>query len=339
MLLYILIYIVLLFFSYIELRSHYVIIIWGVLFSLLVGFRAEEVGTDTISYMMMYDELSDGYSGYPEPLFGLYGALCNKLGFSFQIFQTLIFFFAFYFTIVIVKRRSPNYGFSIFFLFSCYFLFYSLNIYRQMLACFMSVYICNLYFEKKCHIVTYLFLVGLITLIHYTALLLVPVIFINKLKMKSNVVVLSLVISLILGIIDMSNILMPIIGKYERLMMNDLYIRSIEKLIIGVLLSLYWTALFLFLYKKSSKEFRESYYMKFFLCGLVIYNLLIRQDMGLRVLLYFTIHLSIALPLFIQLNLKKRLFYKHLLIAYCSIYLFVFLLMNSADVVPYMINW
>lgn len=74
-----------------------------------------------------------------------------------------------------------------------------------------------------------------------------------------------------------------------------------------------------------------------FLVGIIFYNLLIRHDLGLRVTLYFLFPLIIGLPDFVYYS-NNRLKEQAIVVFYTSLYFFVFLSINSANVVPYVIS-
>ena len=78
--------------------------------------------------------------------------------------------------------------------------------------------------------------------------------------------------------------------------------------------------------------------MKMFLVGIIFYNLLIRHDLGLRVTLYFLFPMIIGLSVFVDTAKMNRLKAQALVVSYTSIYYFLFLAMNSANVVPYTIT-
>lgn len=303
--------------------------------ALMIGFRGESVGTDTVQYQKMYELLgSNGYGGYPEPVYGILCVWGYSCGISFQIFQSVLTFLALCCTAYVIRKQSPNYCLSLFLLLSLYFFFYTMNIYRELIACYISVLAVYILFSENIRWsrTKYVLLIILAAGFHKSALILLLLLFIRKVNLGLFIIIGGVIVSFVIGIADMANIFAPFLGKYEKYL--DRYNRTGDKLIQGVFLSIYWLSAFYYFYNNSSRQFRASLYMKMLICGIVVSNLFIRQDMGLRLVLYFTIPLIVGIPKFIKEN-RNGLLNQTVVIFYSSIYFFVFLLLNSADVVPY----
>lgn len=338
MVLYLFLYFLLLIGAYASKRSPFVLYFLFAVMALMIGFRGESVGTDTGEYLSLYESLGrDGYQGYPEPI---YGKLCEwgcLAGISFQLFQTVLTFLALCCTAFVIRRQSPNYCLSLFLLISMYFLFYTMNIYRELIACYISVLACYILFEedfswKKLKFVSLIFVAAGF---HTSALLLLSLLLIRKIRLRGWLIVAGLFITLLIGVVDLANIFAPLLGGYEQYL--EKYSRSGSRLFLGLFLSMYWTMAFFYLYKKSNNDYRESVYMKMFFCGILASNLFIRQDMGLRIMLYFTIPLIIGIPRFVGES-NNSLLNQAIVVVYSSFYFFVFIIANSADVVPYTID-
>lgn len=339
MLIYLFLYFLLLVGAYVSERSIFVLYVMLALMSLMIGFRGESVGTDTFSYQLMFDELGrNGYLGYPEPLFGLLCVWANSIGMSFQMFQTILIFISLCMTAHVIKYYSPNYCLSMFLMISFYFLFYSMNIYREMVACFIMVYGLNLFFEEDVHWSKMKFLIILIfaACIHKASLFLFPVLFVRKWNISPKLITIAIFLSLFIGIFDLGGSLFSRLGIFEKDLAE--YMRSGGRIVLAFFLAIYWISGFVYFYWKSDEVLRRSMYTKLFFGGVVINNLLVRQDMGLRLMLYFTIPLIIGIPLFVSRSINP-LKNQAMVVAYSSLYFFVFLLANSADVVPYSVNW
>lgn len=338
MLLYFILYFLLLIGAYASKRSPFVLYFMFLLMSLLIGFRGESVGADTLTYQLLYEDLGlYGYDGYPEPIYGLLCEWGNNVGISFHVFQTTLTFFALCCTGYVIRKHSPNYCFSLFLLISLYFLFYTMNVYREMIACYISVLACYILFEgnyrwKKLKFVS---LILLAAGFHTAALLLLILLLVCRIQLRKWLVVSSILFSLLIGIVDISNVIAPFIGGYEGHL--ESFARSGSRLLMGFFLSLYWILAFFYLYKKSNKDFRESIYIKMLFCGIVLSNLFIRNDMGIRLMLFFSIPLIIGLPKFVKESRNFRL-NQAIVVVYSSLYFLVFIFTNSAGVVPYNIE-
>ena len=309
--------------------------------ALLVGFRADTVGVDTGTYQIMYSALGDlGYEGYPEPIYGLLCVLANKLNVPFPIFQTVLMFVALCFTAKAIRRESNNYCLSMFLMLSMYFICYAMNIYRQVLACFIVIYACSLLINGH-QKWKFAFWILVAAGFHLFALVMLPVMLLTKIRLNKKLIYIALALSLLIGWVSILNLLVPLLGSYGTLYIEnqgDDYAKTGMRLIMAFFMSIYWTIGFFYLYKHVDDEFRESLYMKMFLVGIIFYNLLIRHDLGLRVTLYFLFPMVVGLSVFVDTAKMNWLKAQALVVSYTSIYYFLFLAMNSANVVPYTIT-
>ena len=335
---YIFIYILLLVGSYASRRS--VLLLYGILalFAFAVGFRAETVGVDTPTYQDMYISLGEyGYEGYPEPIYGLLCEFFNRLGMPFPLFQSFLMYFALCVTALAIRRESNNYCLSMFLMISMYFICYAMNIYRQVLACLIVVYACSILINnhKKWLFVFWIFVAAGF---HLFALVMLPVLLLDKIRINKKLIYTGLVLSLLIGMVSILNLLVPLLGVYGTMYIEqqgDDYAKTGMRLIMAFFMSIYWTVGFFYLYKHADDEFRDSLYMKMFLVGILFYNLLIRHDLGLRVTLYFLFPMIVGLSVFVDTARMNRLKSQALIVSYTSFYYFLFLAMNSANVVPY----
>ena len=288
MLIYLFIYILLLVGAYISERSVFLLYVILAFLAFIVGYRADTVGMDTETYYNLYDSLGNyGYLGYPEPIFGILCEFSNKIGIPFPLFQTIIMFLALCLTALAIRKESNNYCLSMFLMISMYFICYAMNIYRQILACFIIIYACSLLINNH-QKWKFVFWVIVAAGFHLFALILLLALLLDRISLRKSYI--------------------------------------------------YWTVGFFYLYKHADDEFRESLYMKLFLVGILVYNLLIRHDLGLRVTLYFLFPMIVGLSVFVDTAKMNRLKAQALVVSYTSIYYFLFLAMNSANVVPYTIT-
>ena len=341
MLIYLFIYILLLIGAYVSERSVFVLYVMLAFIAFIVGYRAQTVGMDTETYYILYDSLGDiGYLGYPEPIFGLLCEFSNKIGIPFPLFQTVLMFFALCMTALAIRRESNNYCLSMFLMLSMYFICYAMNIYRQILACFIVVYACSVLINerKKWKFVLWVIVAAGF---HLFALILLSALLLEIIRFRKGYIYIGLALSLIIGLVSILNLLVPLLGFYGEYYIENTgedYAKTGMRLILAFLISVYWTIGFFYLYKHADDRFRESLYMKLFLVGILVYNLLIRHDLGLRVTLYFLFPMIIGLSVFVDTAKMNRLKAQALVVSYTSIYYFLFLAMNSANVVPYTIN-
>lgn len=338
MFVYFIIYVLLLVGTYVSRRSVFLLYVILAFLAFIVGYRAETVGVDTISYQIMYSALGDfGYEGYPEPIYGILCEFFNKLGIPFPLFQSVLMFFALCVTARAIRRESNNYCLSMFLMVSMYFICYAMNIYRQILACYIVVYACSVLINdhKKWRFVYWIFVAAGF---HLFALVMLSALLLDRMNFNKRLVYIGLILTLVVGFVGILNLLTPLLGKYGTLYVEqegDDYTKTGMRLVMAFFMSIYWTIGFFYLYKHADEEFRNSLYMKMFLMGILFFNLFIRHDLGLRITLYFLFPMINGLPVFVDTAYMKRLKAQALVVSYTSIYFFLFLAMNSANVVPY----
>ena len=167
-----------------------------------------------------------------------------------------------------------------------------------------------------------------------------PVVLLDRIKMNKPLIYIGLALSFLIGLVNILNLLVPLLGEYGTVYIEkqgDDYAKTGMRLVMAFFMSIYWTIGFFYLYKHADEDFKKSLYMKMFLVGIIFYNLLIRHDLGLRVTLYFLFPLIIGLPDFVYYS-NNRLKEQAIVVFYTSLYFFVFLSINSANVVPYVIS-
>lgn len=306
-----------------------------VIIAFVIGFRGIDIGTDTITYYDMYDSLGiNGYEGYPEPLYGLSCVFTNWLGLTFSWHQSLLCGFSFIFVYKALKK-SENMGMSLFIILTLYFYCYTMNIYSQLIACYIWLYAFTFLSktEKKDRII-FLLLVGLAMGFHLSALFLLPLMFVEKLKLSNSVVYLGLIVSFVLGVIDLTGMLASYLMDYARHLDRTV---DTMRIIQGIVLSFYWMLAFLFLYNSSDVSLRNRMELKIFFIGVLVYNFFLTKDLATRFMLYFSIPLILWLPSFCCSDSKKKFFRQLVLIVYTSVYYYTLLFLNSGDVAPYSI--
>lgn len=307
-------------------------------FSLLIGFRGVDVGDDTYNYMRIYRTVrNDNYSGSTEFVYIFFNRICAYLGLSFSMFQTITVFLFLLFTAKAIKKISPYYNLSVFFLYTFFFVCYAMNIIREMLACFFAVSAYPyLYSKKKLNKLKYIIIVLIAANCHLSALVMLPLVIIDKIRINSLIITICIIGSLGLGFMLSVDNLAIFMGKYSRIMHDSGNERPDQIKIL--FLSLYWIIEFLLLYYFSNNQIRNSVFMKIMLVYVVVNNLLIQQAYGLRVVLYYNILQILLIPFVIRNCKKNRGLIRLIFVFYISILFFVFLSINSATVVPYRIN-
>ena len=168
-----------------------------------------------------------------------------------------------------------------------------------------------------------------------SAIFLLSLVFINRLNLSTKAIFLFLFMSLIIGFLIPIDSFLPIVGKYADTLMEDENVRDSSKILKGVLLSIFFMVEFVYINIKTKFVLINHIYMKIFVIGLFLSNILVRQNYGIRLFLYFNIVQILLLPLVIDSYKGNKHKFEIFLILYLSIYFLTMIVTNSADVVPY----
>lgn len=308
------------------------------LFSILIGFRDGEVGTDTMAYASLYEDIGmNGYTGYPEPLFGYLNFWCYKLGLDFSVFQWGLALGMMFLIGKVVFDHSPNYGYSVFVLYALYFIFYTMNITRQMFAVSILFYgYAQLYKGYKWR---FLISVVLATLCHFISIVSLIILFVDKIKLKSVFwVLISVLFSCVVGLVVSDSFFITIAGDYAGYLVNSFSsgFRDENRILLSMLLAIGWSGLFTFIYIYIDRNLRNNFWFKIYYIAVIINNLTLRMELGLRVVLLFSIVEILVFPMFLLQNRMKQRFLPIVLVNMAlAIFFFIFLWNNSAGILPY----
>lgn len=340
MVLYIIIYIALFLYALFFNKNTFFLLVTLFLFSFLIGFRALSVGVDTMTYSMMYKSIGiGGYNGYPEWGFGFLCQFFYGLGFTFPLFQTCLCFFTLSFSYYVIYKKSPYPGFSVFCLYTMFFIFYTMNINRQIMASFILLLAYYFFLQNsRKGTILFLFLVVFACGFHSSAVLALSLFFIYKIPMNKALVFFLLIGSFVLGISITNDFLDPLIGGYDKYLNTTQGARTFDRTLLAVFLCSYWSLLFFFILFTSKRFFVESKYMKIYLFVTLINNVLIKQELGIRIMLLISIIQILIFPLYIQNTVLSKKIAMIFIMFLLSIFFFTFLLNNSSGVVPYKLN-
>lgn len=307
------------------------------IFSVLIGFRGTEVGADTITYMQIYDFLGErGYEGYPEIGYAFFNLLFYKLGFNFHFFQWGMSLIMLGFIGKVILVYSPNRGFSLFILYALFFVFYAMNVFRQMFAVSIVIFAYHLLYRG--FKIKFIVCVLLATLFHSISLLALGALWLPRLRVTNKIFYSGIIFSLLLGCFVLSDSLfVRIAGPYASyLLENENGFRSDVRVMQAVLLAVFWSSLCVFIYSFIEKVYRDNYWFKIYFVAVILNNLLLRLELGLRVVFYFSIVQIILFSIFIVHNRLAPPWSAHLIVTlYLAIFFFLFLSNGSAGILPY----
>lgn len=306
--------------------------------TIMIAFRDLSVGTDSNSYYNMYYWAgTNGYKGYPEPLYGYLEVLFYKLGLSFWEFQFILFAFAFTLMYKVIIRWSPNPSFSIFAYFGLYFAMYAMNATRQMIAVSIILYAYGCLagggWKKFC------FWILIASGFHTSSLLALLVLFIKKLKIRSfKFVLITSFISLFIGFMLPVSALLFLSGDYSHYLqdVDGNGLRTTYRLQQAFALSFFWTTLYMICISNIKESLINNFWLKLYYIGMIANNICMKAEQGLRIVWIFSIAEIIAFPMIIaNSTTRSKMLMWVIITLYLTIFFFTLLITNSADVWPY----
>lgn len=306
--------------------------------AVFIGFRDLDVGTDSHSYYDMFIWAGkEGYHGYPEILYGYSEVLFYRLGFSFWEFQFTLFLISFFLIWRTIRNWSPNEAFSIFVYYGLYLVMYATNATRQIFAVSIVLYAYNFLAQDKK--LKFIALIILASGFHVSSLIALAALFISKVKIKSFKFISStILISLILGFIMPVNALMMLSGDYSHYL-NDVDgsgLRTAHRLYLALILSIFWSILLLICTFFIRRETKDNFWVKMYYIAILVNNICMRAEQGLRIVWLFSIAEIIAFPIIVKrCTLKDKWVMQVIISVFLAVFFFTLFITNSADVWPY----
>lgn len=304
-------------------------------FAIFIGFRALSVGADTGNYINMFlSNGRNGYHGYPEPLYGMLCQCFYLLGFSFSGFQTALSLIMLSLAGYAIHKHSPNILFSLFCLFGMYFICYAMNINRQAEACFLILFGYHFLIEKK--YIPFISIVLVAMGLHAISIIVLIVIVAHKISLNYVNVFIGLIFSFFIGLYLNESLISGFLGPYAAHLKDGVHgIRNMARLGDAILLVSYWMIGFIFFLITAKDNLKDSIYMKIYFIAVVINNATVRLELGIRVVLLFSILQIIFYPIYIETSTFSRSLATFFVVCYISVFFLVFISSNSAAVVPY----
>lgn len=335
MILYSVIWLILLVASFVKPKNNLLYYSFIIFLVLLAGFRDVTIGTDTPTYFDIFEWITDESGKYIEP--GWY--YLNRIVFLCGGNFTTLLLVTSSLTIVplvYLSNHYKNYRYEIlFFYYSMYFYLNSYNGMRQYLAVSIGLFIFEQIRLKKekwkviCSII-------IATMFHYSALLLLLSLIVNKIKIKNSICLCLLFISFVIGSFANISFFEFFAGKYASYLFRDEY-GFRESSFSIYFLTLLMNCIFIWIVLFKNKRFEEFWLVLFFL-GIVLLNFTFRIGLGARLILYYTITQILVFPMFIHHNIIKNKLFVHLIILiYFSLLFYRNFWSGSTggDIIPY----
>lgn len=301
------------------------LIISFVILLILAGFRDVSVGTDTLGYQELFNRLDQGISIRQEIGWQYLNKAVIYFGGDFEHLLIVSSLFVLFPVFYVSRKYSENPMLSIFLYFAFYIYLQSFNITRQTIA--VSIVLIGYTFLIKEQYWRYCLLVIIAFFFHTTALLCLPLVFINRIPNKTVVYIGLIAVSLLIGVL-FSNFL---IQNSARIFGYEGYLGRFDSAVgVGIFL-LVVNAFGVFVVFTSKK--RDTLF-KLFVLYIAFANLSSMVPFGYRVVFYFTIIQILFLPSFINNSvIKPRQLAFFLVIFYA--YVVLSRSMGAGEVVPY----
>lgn len=219
-----------------------------------------------------------------------------------------------------------------------YFLFFylaSLNVMRQYIA--IGIFAMSLVYLKKREIRKYILLIIIASLFHYSALLMIPLIWIEKIPTKRSIVIITVVGTFIIGFF--MNIMQPIVLSLKIITgLNEgasIYLskwgEGERNLFTNIVINLVFLGSFLIAKNKN------SIFLSMWFLFIIFNNLFGAAGQGNRLFTYLLLGMIIAVPEII-INIKNNIMlfsYTILYLTYGICYWYTILISGNGEVVPY----
>lgn len=328
-----------------ERKNKYLIIIFFICF-IIMGFRAESVGTDTYLYVNMFEKYSElSFSEIIKNsdasiVYALYNKIISLLS---NERSTIILFNSFiisFLTMLFIKNNSKNPVYSSLLFLNFYHFFNAMNISRQFIAIML---VANaFYYLKNKDKFKYILLVITATLFHATAIvsaLLIPFLYIKK--NKQNIIYFLIITIIIIAsfntiFLNFSNLF----AHYTLYLKNNLLYETGQnkKVIITLIyLLIEFILIYLINLKKTSIEDKEKFklYLLYNSLSIIIGIAALKIMLLSRVEIYFSILAIIYIPDIIS-YFNKKAFYYYAFLLIMLIPMIVQLKNNNSEVLPYL---
>jgi len=323
----------------------------------VMAFLRYGVGADYFNYETLYSSLDVsllfgfeyGASGQ-EPLFRLIGLLLKKIGFSYQQYLMVIATINLYYVYKLCKKYSINPTFSLLLYFCFYYFTWTFNAIRQGITLTVGIYYLLEFIENK-KIIKFIFVVFVLSLIHTSAIILLPLYFMSKLNLGKRKLLYLSFISLFMATLPILNLLayftwLPFINRIMPYITSDVSLINIFDLKNFVRFVFLFIALLYYdVYSKQNDMSKQI--INIHIISLIVYFVLKSSETTAARLAIYGMFLNIIiLPNIYYLYKQKinKLIYLALLFVLCNMYLYkeldtmgnhVEIINNNSIITPY----
>lgn len=303
---------------------------------IFAGFKGLSVGTDSLEYYSCFINLHSSntermFSGFQQGWYYLnlfFYTYFNYWIFQFFCYAVIIYGFSSYII------RNSSYIFLSFFLFvGLYFYAASFNILRQYVSLSIIFYAIRFIYGKK---INFIIMVFVASSIHFTSILCLSLICLDKIKINKKELVLALII-----VTFMIGYFYYYVFKLDYLHVLFSFDEGLDVYadIIGserdIMRGLAYNLLFIIGFFLTNK--RDSFWIKAYFVFIIMYNLLGHLGQGNRLFLFLQLNMLIAIPEIynsILISYKKKIYL--FVVVFYSIFYYTYCLMTGInEVIPY----
>ncbi|MDD7438336.1 MAG: EpsG family protein [Bacteroidales bacterium] len=274
--------------------------------AVILGFRDNNVGADTLRYAEYYSYASYNI-GHMEPGWNMLIFLCKSIGLSsygFNFFIAIITIICIAIPLEKVFVKSNTRSLALFCLVALGFYFLMFNGMRQttgIAICFYAFYISS---QKK--ILWPTLLVLLASTLHTSCLLALPAVFVSRLpRLSLSTILIAFTSSMIIGLIATQNFYVTISGSYAYDVLGEGSFNSHPILYFSTIVFLS-NAFFLFLFLKTPKVLHDNYWFKLYFVALIIQGILFRLTYGQRIVYFYSFSAVVLFPILITEFKRKK---------------------------------
>lgn len=310
--------------------------------SFFFGFR-DQIGSDFQNYVNHFYDIQLGYETRLEWGYEAINRLVAELGFTEHALFFVVGIIMFIFLHLTFERYKHllNPGLAMF-TFMSFFYQMSFNIVRQVMTITVILYSIKFIEERK--LIKFIFIILLASSFHTSALLFLPVYFVNDLLEKTNKKISQILIYIvvILGVILLDYIAAPLFSNLESFEQYSRYLNDVDSTNEGlgfVLRTIPFLILGIYLYKDGNKYYRNySLYFSIFVMGFLLgFSRFVGAPFLSRITLNYDVIIVLLLPIFIKiLNKRGEYWLSWLTISYVFIHWwYIYIYIGSHGTFPY----
>lgn len=300
----------------------------------LMGFFRYGIGIDYFAYEFLYSRLQTNFideirlgMDNQEVGFRAIGSFLKGIGFSYQSYLIVVMGLNMIFMYKICKKYSLNPTLSLLLFFCFYYLTWTFSGIRQGIVIAVGIYFLLKYIEDK-KVIKLILVSILLSLIHFSALILIFYYFLSKVDFKKSTWVILTVLSIIVSFLPLSSIIngltfLPFYSSFYTYIdsssgINILDFKSITRILFLIIVFIFYD------YYTSQNEMNKKI-MNLYIISMIFYFLFQFSELAAARLSIYGRFLDIIIfanILYLYKESMNKLIYLYTIFILCSAYLF-----------------